>query len=79
MIYYCLFCGGRTPTSRRSSFFAHVSSEESSRLSTLLAGITTEKEVYERFGPPDEQADHGVFSVFPEKTGSQNTELQHVL
>jgi hypothetical protein len=66
-IYYCLFCGGRTPASRRASFFAHVSDTERSLLSSLLAGITTEKEVLQRFGRPDEETDFGVISVVPEK------------
>ena len=69
MIYYCLFCGGRTPTSRRATLFAHVSDAERGRLSSLFAGISTEKEVLERFGRPDEETDFGVISVVPEKDG----------
>lgn len=69
MIYYCLFCGGRTPPSRRASRFAHVSDEERRRLGSLLEGITTETEVVRRFGRPDEEIDCGVVSVAPEKDG----------
>jgi len=28
MVYYCPFCGGKTPESRRDSFFAHVTQAE---------------------------------------------------
>jgi hypothetical protein len=69
MIYYCLFCGGRTPTSRRASHFEHITDEERRRLSSLLSGIVTEAEVLQRFGPPDEAIDFGVISVAPEKDG----------
>ena len=69
MIYYCLFCGGRTPTSRLESFFTHVSAEEKRRLDSLLMGISTEKEVLSRFGPPDEEIDAGVGLVIPGKGG----------
>ena len=69
MIYYCPFCGGRPPPSRRSSFFSHVTDEERSRLSSLLAGVVTEKEVLQRFGPPDEEIDFGVVGIMPEKDG----------
>ena len=35
MVYYCPFCGGRTPDSRRASLFAHVTEAEQQRLCTL--------------------------------------------
>jgi len=69
MIYYCPFCGGRPPLSRRDSFFSHVTDEEKARLSSLLAGITTEQDVLQRFGRPDEEVDIGTFCVTPERDG----------
>jgi hypothetical protein len=69
MIYYCPFCGGRVPESQRASLFAHISDGEADRLSSLLAGITTEVEVFDRLGRPDEEFDFGVCSIAPEKDG----------
>jgi hypothetical protein len=59
MIYYCLFCGGRTPESRRASFFAHVTQEEETRIYGLFRGIRTVTDVVARFGPPDEEREFG--------------------
>lgn len=70
MIYYCLFCGGRPPASRRKSLFIHVTNEEQSRLSLLLTGISTEQEMRARFGPPDEEIDMGLVSTTPENDGN---------
>jgi len=55
MVYYCPFCGGSTPKSRRGSFFAHVTQEEEHRITELFRGIHTVSDVVARFGPPDEQ------------------------
>ena len=55
MIYYCLFCGGSTPKSRRASLFAHVSQMEMCRIHDLFRGLRTVADVVARFGPPDEE------------------------
>jgi hypothetical protein len=55
MVYFCPFCGGSTPKSRRNSFFAHVSDEEQTRIWNLFRGIRTVSDVTTRFGPPDEE------------------------
>jgi hypothetical protein len=39
MVYYCPFCGGSTPESRRNSFFAHVTQQEEHRMTELFRGI----------------------------------------
>jgi hypothetical protein len=39
MVYYCPFCGGSTPKSRRGSFFAHVTQQEEHRITELFRGI----------------------------------------
>jgi hypothetical protein len=57
MMYYCPFCGGRTPESRRDSLFAHITQEEETRIYALFAGVRTVSDVLARFGPPDEQRD----------------------
>jgi len=54
MVYYCPFCGGSTPQSRRASLFAHVTHEEETRIFNLFRGIRTVSDVTRRFGPPDE-------------------------
>jgi hypothetical protein len=69
LICYCPVCGGRMPPSRRASFFAHISEGEKIRLGSLLAGITTEKEVLQRFGRPDEEVDVGAVCFTAEKDG----------
>ena len=55
MVYYCPFCGGSTPKSRRRSFFAHVTQQEEQRITELFRGICTVSDVVARFGPPDEE------------------------
>ncbi len=57
MVYYCPFCGGRTPESRRDSFFAHITQEEETRIYSLFRGLRTVSDVVARFGPPDEERD----------------------
>jgi hypothetical protein len=69
MIYYCPFCGGRTPKSRRASFFAHVSDQEGARIHRLCDGIRTVADVLAKFGPPDEKREHGLAIMRPEKDG----------
>ncbi|MFA5203313.1 MAG: hypothetical protein WC708_02815 [Lentisphaeria bacterium] len=55
MVYYCPFCGGSTPKSRRASMFAHVTQREEGRILWLIKDIRTVPEVIARFGPPDEE------------------------
>jgi hypothetical protein len=59
MIYYCPFCGGSTPKSQRSSFFAHVTQDEETRIYKLFAGIHNVAEAIARFGPPDDEREFG--------------------
>jgi len=55
MVYYCPFCGGSTPKSRRGSLFAHVTQQEEHRITELFRGIRKVSDVVARFGPPDEE------------------------
>jgi len=55
MIYYCPFCGGRVPESRRASMFAHVTQQEETRIFGLFRGVHTVAEVIAKFGQPDEE------------------------
>ncbi len=70
VVYYCPFCGGRTPKSRRGSFFAHVSHEEEARIRHLFVGIRTVTDVLARYGPPDEELDAGSSVRYPERKGA---------
>jgi hypothetical protein len=54
MVYYCPFCGGKTPESRRDSLFAHVTQAEETRIFGLFHGIHTVADAIARFGQPDE-------------------------
>lgn len=60
-IYYCLFCGGRAPTSQREALFAHVTQAEEARLVALFAGLETVAEVRERLGEPDQVLEASVW------------------
>jgi hypothetical protein len=55
MVYYCPFCGGSTPKSRRGSLFAHVTQQEEHRITELFRGLRKVSDVVARFGPPDEE------------------------
>lgn len=55
MVYYCPFCGGSAPKSRRGSFFAHVTQQEEHRITELFRGLRKVSDVVARFGPPDEE------------------------
>jgi hypothetical protein len=70
MIYYCPFCGGRTPESRRDSLFEFVSDEEQVRICRLFEGIRTESDVLDRFGRADRETQIGTVVVHPEKEGA---------
>ncbi len=61
-IYYCPFCGGRTPESRRELLFEFITSGEEFRICGLFREIRTERDVRDRFGPPDREEDIGSIS-----------------
>jgi hypothetical protein len=65
-VYFCPFCGGRTPPFRRSSCFAHVSDEESTRIRELFRGLQTVSDVLDRFGKPDAEHEFGLGVRKPE-------------
>jgi hypothetical protein len=69
MVYYCPFCGGHTPKSRRSSLFAHVTQQEETRIFELFRGVRTVAEVIARFGPPDEEREFAAGKRSPSRDG----------
>jgi hypothetical protein len=70
MVYYCPFCGGTTPESRRSSFFAHVTSQEENRIVALFGGVRKMSDVIARFGPPDEEREFAQGARHPGREGA---------
>jgi hypothetical protein len=52
-VYHCLFCGGRTPASRREALFAHVTQAERIRLHGMIESFRTLPDVLAALGPPD--------------------------
>jgi hypothetical protein len=68
-VYYCPFCGGSTPKSRRSSMFAHITAQEETRIYGLFRGVRTVSDVTSRFGPPDEERE---FAASVRKPGKGN-------
>ena len=69
MVYYCPFCGGSTPQSRRASLFAHVTDEEEARIYNLFKGVRTVSDVTARFGPPDEKREFASATRTPSRDG----------
>ena len=59
-IYYCFFCGGLAPPSRRAECFTHVTDAEKYRIEQLTKGLKSLDEVIERFGEPDEVFEQGI-------------------
>ena len=72
-VYYCPFCGGSTPKSRRSSLFAHVTDHESFRIFELFKGIRTVADVLARFGPPDQEREISSACRTPARDGDPET------
>ena len=69
MVYYCPFCGGSTPESRRGSCFAHVTQQEEHRITELFRGISKVSDVVARFGPPDEEREFASAVRSPARAG----------
>lgn len=60
VVYFCMFCGGQAPKSRRDDLFHRVSDAERERLVELSSGLRTADEVRERLGEPDELLESAV-------------------
>jgi hypothetical protein len=73
MIYYCPFCGGRTPDSRRDELFMHVTRAETERLKGLTRGLKTLDDVLDAFGPPDFDHPTGLEVTSNDSTGRPKT------
>lgn len=73
MIYYCPFCGGRVPKSRRDRLFQTITDAEQHRLCELTKGMRTVEDVIRAFGEPDVQQSIGMAITTPEKEGQPGT------
>ena len=65
VIYYCLFCGGKMPESRRGDFFTIPSKEELAEARSILERITDVDTMRSILGEPDE-----VFEWFKDESGN---------
>ena len=73
MIYYCPFCGGSTPKSRRSLLFHTLTHAERQRLCDLTKDTRTVQDVISAFGEPDIRQPVGMVQTMPEKDGQPET------
>ena len=69
MIYYCPFCGGSTPKSRRSQLFQRITDDEQRRLCDLTKDMRTVQDVTAAFGEPDIKQPVGMVQTTPERDG----------
>jgi hypothetical protein len=72
-VYFCPFCGGRTPKSRRDLLFHTLTDAESLRLLGLMKDKRSVREVIAAFGEPDVRRDAGWLSSAPERDGKPET------
>lgn len=73
MIYYCPFCGGSTPKSKRDRLFHRITDAEKVRLSELTKDMRTIQDVTAALGEPDISQPIGVVSTSPERDGKPET------
>ena len=73
MIYYCPFCGGSTPKSRRSLLFHTLTDTERHRLTNLTKAMRTVQDVTRTFGEPDIHQPVGCVVTTPERDGNPET------
>ena len=69
MIYFCPFCGGSGPKSKRDRLFLKLTDKERARLLLLTRNMRTVRDVTGTFGKPDKRLPVGETSVQPEGGG----------
>lgn len=74
VFYYCPFCGGRLPDSRRHRLFARITQAEATRLRTLIEGIRTIEDACRILGEPDTDLAQGETHMTPE-SASEPTQV----
>ena len=73
MVYYCPFCGGSAPKSRRPSLFHRLSNAERRRLCELTKDLRTVDAVIAALGQPDIRHPVGLITGTPERDGKPET------
>ena len=73
MIYYCPFCGGGAPKSRRDRLFHRLTDTERRRLVSLTKDMRTVQDVTRAFGEPDIRQPVGTVVTKPERDGKPET------
>jgi hypothetical protein len=73
MVYYCPFCGGSAPKSKRDHLFHTLTDAERQRLSTLTKDMHAVEDVTRAFGEPDIRQPIGVTITEPERDGKPET------
>src|SRR6266404_3180962 len=73
MVYYCPFCGGSAPKSKRSLLFHTLTNAERQRLVTLTKNMRTVQDVTRAFGEPDIRQPVGMVITHPEREGKPET------
>jgi hypothetical protein len=53
-MYFCFFCGGKLPESRRAGFFSEPSDQEMKEVAQLLSKAGSMQKVVQFLGEPDE-------------------------
>ena len=53
-LYFCFFCGGKLPESKRASLFTEPSAEEMKEVARILSDVTSIQQAIQILGKPDE-------------------------
>jgi hypothetical protein len=73
LIYYCPFCGGSPPKSRRGRLFHALTDTERQRLVMLTKDMRTFQDVSRALGEPDIKQPVGLVITKPEREGKPET------
>jgi len=73
MIYYCPFCGGSAPKSKRGLLFHTLTDKEQKRLVALTKDMRTIEDVTNKFGEPEIRQPVGRVITKPERDGNPET------
>ena len=79
VVYYCFFCGGKAPISKRGELFARVSPDEKARLVSLCKDIRTFDDAMRVFGPPDQDMPSGLMLEVVNESGSSESTFHRVI
>jgi hypothetical protein len=73
VVYYCFFCGGRAPASKRDQLFARIPEQEKHRLSQLCSKIRTFHDAIRTFGPPEHDRPSGAMTEETDENGRRES------